>query len=144
MNNFKRVLCLIMALVFGLVFSSCDANNATSPTDVQTTAKEPASELSFSYFNTLLQSNIVAAREEFENNLYSFTVEVSEIHSSYITGYVIQDMGGYFSGVSIYLSSDDIKDLSIGDEIMVEGYIEIFEAIGGGNGFSIKDAVVVG
>ncbi len=142
----KKIICVIMAFVFAISFSACGSSTVEIPTIATVpTTKPEAQSISLSILNSMINSNIVAAREEYEGNLYTFSVKVSDIHSSYIEAVVYESTSisyNSFGGVQVRLSNSDISSLRKGDEITVEGYVEIFESYSG-NGFRIIDAVVV-
>ena len=139
----KKVLCLIMVLILAFSFSACSNTNTTQNNIVEfTTAKPEAQEISLFMLRSALSSNIVTAKQEYENKLYAFTVEVSEIHENYIKGHTSDDLVIYYD-VQIALPSSDIAKLRVRDLINIEGYVEIYEAVMGGNGFKITNATIV-
>lgn len=142
----KKIICIIMGFVLVFSFSACSSDvTETQETTTVSTTRPEAQSISLSLLNSMINSNIVAAKEEYEGNLYTFLVEVSDIHSSYIEAIVYESTSisyNSFGGVQVLLSNSDISSLRKGDEITVEGYVEIFETYGG-NGFKIVDAVVV-
>lgn len=134
-------------LVFS--FSACGSSTYETPTTttIPTTQKPVAQDLDLNEFVVSLEKNIVAAKDEYEGKLYSFSIEVSEIHASYITAVVYGYRNGiksyyYNDYVTVELSESDIKDLSLKDMIYVEGYIEVYEKTDGESTFRIVDAVV--
>ncbi len=147
----KKIICIALVFVFALSFTSCAGSNTqtTNTEAIETTTQKPAAkELDLNEFLLSLEENIVAAKYEYEGNLYSFTVGVSEIHTSYITAVVYGYKNGiksyyYNNYVTVELSELDIKNLSLNDMIYVEGYIEVVENANGENTFKIIDAVVV-
>ncbi len=142
----KKIICIIMGFVLAFSFSACSSNvSETQTTTTISTTRPEAQNISLSILNSMINSNIVAAKEEYEGNLYTFSVKVSDIHSSYIEAVVYESTSisyNSFGGVQVRLSNSDISSLRKGDEITVEGYVEIFESYSG-NGFRIIDAVVV-
>ena len=146
----KKIICVMFVLVIALNFASCgQSNTSTAYTESTeaTTQKPVAQELDLNALAVSLEENIVAAKYEYEGNLYSCTVGVSEIHTSYITAIVYGYRNGiksfyYNDYVTVELSSLDIKNLSVNDMIRIEGYIEVFEKSDGESTFRIIDAIV--
>lgn len=145
----KKIICTIMVIAFVFCFYACGTDSVTvsdNTIPLETTTKQAAQKISLQLLNGYLNTNIIEAKDKYQGSFCTFDIMVTEIHSSYIKATVYESNAlGYFAfhDVSISLTSSEIKPLRVGDEITVEGYISIFEAIAGGNGFKIIDANVV-
>lgn len=141
---------VVMVLLFAFYIEiNNDVNN--SSTDVsaipaETTTKQKAPQINLQLLKTLLDSNIVAAEDEFEGNLYTFKIRVSEIHSNSVTATVYEtNESGYLAckNISVSLDRSDIKPLMKGDELTIEGYVSISQSWYSENVFEITRAYVV-
>ncbi len=139
----KKAFILLITLSLTFVFTACgDIGSTTNEsTSIAETTKQQAKEVSIMEMYDLMESNIVAAKEEYEDTPYIFYVErVQEIHTSYILATIVEepikdkwDLEYYkytLTNVRIYFDPDhldDFKDIRVGSEITIEGYAEFFD-----------------
>ena len=135
-----------MVLAFVFSFSACGSSVSETQTTTTISITRPeVQSLRLSTLTSMIDDNIVAAQEEFEGNLYTFTIKVTDIFSAYIHANVYDSTttSDYSCGwVQVILDKSDISSLRKGDVITIEGYVEISELYGKEQ-FHIVDAVVV-
>ena len=141
MSISKKIICVLMALIFVFSFSACNGNDSEDATTTTTRPKAITATIQDIYND--MHENLVRAENKYGNNVYSFKITVTDIFDTCIFG-TLSDETGTLSNIRVLnISTEDILKLSVGGTFVVEGYLEFHNDISG-IGFDIVDGIVVG